>query len=190
MICYAEQHNQIELAGGNSSESSTCVATPVGFFIGDNMAQIRLTQGQYAIVDNEDFARLNSFKWYANKMGNTYYAVRNSKQKSIHMHREILGLKSGDGLLTDHINGNGFDNRRVNLRRCTRSQNQHNMHSIWGTSKYKGVSWHKAGKKWQARICVDGKRIHLGLFDSEIEAARIYNQKARELFGEFAKPNF
>ena len=165
------------------------------FFIGDNMAQIRLTQGKYAIVDDEYFDRLNGFKWCAHKNRKTYYAVRNSKRQKgrrtfICMHREILGLKTSDGKDTDHINGNGLDNRRVNLRPCTPSQNQHNRRSFCGTSKYKGVSWHKRDKKWQAYIRLNGKLIHLGLFDSEIEAARAYDIKAKELFGEFAHLNF
>ena len=155
--------------------------------------KIPLTQGKSTTVDDEDFDRLNAYKWYANKEGNTYYAVRHSKRqnrKMIRMHREILGFKAGDGKQIDHINSNGLDNRRANLRICTRSQNKQNQHSVCGTSRYKGVCWHKQTKKWQADICLERRQIHLGLFDNEIEAAKAYDAKAKELFGEFAKYNF
>ena len=155
--------------------------------------KIPLTQGKFATVDAEDFDQLNSYKWYANKKKNTYYAARNLKLqngKKILMHREILGLEAGDGLQADHKSGNGLDNRRANLRMCNQSQNNQNRHSFWGTSKFKGVYWNKPANKWMARITLEGKLIYLGCFDFEIDAARAYDVKARELFGEFAKCNF
>ena len=95
------------------------------------------------------------------------------------------------GMQIDHINGNGLDNRKVNLRLCNSSQNQRNARKRKsGTSRFKGVDWHKESKKWRARICVNRKRIHIGRYKSEFEAAQAYDKKAIELFGEFASLNF
>jgi len=165
-------------------------------FKDDTMSKkIPLTQDKCATLDDADFTRLSNFKWCAYKGGNAYYAVRsskrqNGKRKQIYMHREILGLKASDSRQTDHINGNGLDNRRSNLRICTHAQNQHNRHSIRGKSKFKGCSWNKSAKKWQAHISFEGRLIFLGYFDSEIEAAEAYDAKAKELFSEFAYVNF
>ena len=155
------------------------------------MPIIPLTQGRVALVDDEDFVELNEFKWYANKMrGNTYYAVRNiSPRKAIRMHRVILGAISGQEV--DHIDHNGLNNQRENIRLCSRAQNQMNQQKQKNTSsQFKGVSWHKQDKKWRTRITHRGQEIFLGLFKNERVAARTYDKKARELFGEFAKTNF
>lgn len=154
---------------------------------------IQLTQGLYALVDGKDYEQLNKHNWYVNKIGNTYYAMKhtpaqNGKQGIILMHRVILGLSKG--VEADHRNGCGLDNRRVNLRPATRNQNQWNRRPQVKTSKYKGVSWNKGAKKWKAQIRFDSKKIHLGYFDSEIEAAKAYGRKAKEMFGEFARINY
>ena len=102
--------------------------------------KIELTQGKFAIVDDGDFEWLNQHKWSAQKGRNTYYAIRgvreNGKHKRIYMHIEILGKKNG--LQIDHMNGNGIDNRRTNLRHVTSRQNRQNLH-INKSSKYPGV---------------------------------------------------
>ena len=85
---------------------------------------IPLTQGKFAIVDAEDYDRLSQYKWQAEKHKTTFYAKRKSKYKSIKMHREIL--KPSNGMICDHKNHNGLDNRRCNIRLCTHAQNQHN----------------------------------------------------------------
>lgn len=105
------------------------------------------------------------------------------------MHREIMDVPKH--LVCDHINHNGLDNRKNNLRTCTRQQNTHNQKPRKkGTSKYKGVDWNKRQKKWRARIYYRGKCHYLGYFNNEIDAALTYDKKAKELFGEFACLNF
>ena len=155
---------------------------------------IPLTQGLYALVDGEDYNRLNQWKWYANKIGNTYYAMRSQWLKTkkyylfILMHQQIVGGKKEKEI--DHINHNGLDNRRFNLRFCSHTQNLQNSISKKGTSKYKGVSWHTKRKHWVARICINGKHIYLGSSKGEERAAALYDQAAQKHFGEFAYLNF
>ena len=159
---------------------------------------IPLTQDKFAIVDAEDYDRLREYKWYAKNGGNTYYAARAERVfkdgkfigvRQILMHRFIMNAPRR--LVVDHINHNGLDNRRENLRLCTRLQNSRNrLPSRGGTSKYKGVTRSKRRKKFMAEIRVNQKKQYLGYFDSEIEAAKAYDKKAKELFGEFAYLNF
>jgi len=150
---------------------------------------IPLTQGKFAIVDAEDYDWLNKYKWYASRAKRTYYARGTIKGKHVRMHRLILDAPPH--LFVDHINCNGLDNRRKKLRLCTHFQNQQNRRpSLNGKSKYKGVCWSKRHKKFRARITYNRKSYHLGLFDSEIDAAKAYDKKALELFGEFAYLNF
>lgn len=161
-------------------------------FQGVVMKQIPLTQGRVALVDDEDFERLNQFKWCAHKIGNSYYAARHLDRKHlIGMHRQILNVSIG--LVVDHINGDGLDNRRKNLRLCTHAQN------LWNTRKHRrktttsrfiGVSWWTIGKIWRAVIWANGKQILIGSFHSEQDAAKAYDIKAKEIRGEFAVLNF
>jgi hypothetical protein len=157
--------------------------------------RITLTQGKYAIVDPEDFERLNKHKWFANSDGRTYYACRNSrkgkKRIQIKMHREIINPP--DHLVVDHINYNGIDNRKANLRQATRSQNNMNK-PIFKTkahlSRYKGVTWNKRSKKWQVLISYNRRRKFLGCFEDEIAAAKAYDEAAKKHHKEFAVLNF
>lgn len=159
------------------------------------MKKISLTRGKFALVDDEDFERLNKFKWCAHRHRRRTYASREIRKtredrKTSLMHREIL--QTPDGLDTDHIDGNGLNNQKSNLRVATRSQNQqaHRLKEANCSSRYRGVNWHSRDETWQARIQVIGKRIHLGYFDSELAAARAYNIAAIKYFGKFASPNF
>lgn len=161
------------------------------------MKTIPLTQGKIALVDDADFDWLNQWKWctFAQRTEN-YYAVRqnwNDKTKKsylLRMHREILGLKHKDGIITDHKNCDGLDNQRHNLRICTNAENLCNQKPKLHSSAFKGVSWNKKAAKWGTYIRSNHKRYFLGYFDSEIEAAKVYDKVAKELFGEFACLNF
>lgn len=154
------------------------------------MKRIKLTQGKYAIVDDEDFERLNYYNWSLGKTGNTKkeYAKISIKRKTIKMHRLIMNTPQG--MDTDHINGNGLDNRKSNLRICTQSQNEANKGlQKNNTSGFKGVQWNKQYKKWSAKINKNKKSFYVGYFTDKKEAAKAYNTKAKELFGEFARLN-
>ena len=161
---------------------------------------ISLTQGKFALVDDEDFEWLNQWKWQAQKDDNTFYATRltsSGGRKRILMHRAILGLAGANKMLCDHKDHDGLNNTRQNLRVCTPSQNQANRRTTnknW-TSIYIGVS-RKITKVmkytynyWYAQITKNGKKINIGIFKTEREAALAYNKKSLELNGEFATLN-
>jgi hypothetical protein len=161
------------------------------------MKQIPLTQGKFAIIDDDDFEKVNQYKWYAksrrNKHSDSFVAARNvrkdKKQITQLMHNLILPIGI-DGLEIDHISNDPLDNRKVNLRLITHIQNMRNQKSFYGASKYKGVTTGKSTSKFIAQIKCNYKQIYIGRFDSEIDAALAYDRKARELFGEFANTNF
>ncbi len=197
MVWYAEQDNLLKPDRGTSGtnlfmeNNPICVLTLSGFFIGDNMRQIPLTQGKFAIVDDCDYEWLIQWNWCAAKGKYCWYAMRgtnkNGKPKTIRMHRVILGLRDQDRLISDHKNHNGLDNRRSNLRSCLSKQNNQNSRPYKnGSSRYKGVCWVNRDKKWIATITVDRKQTCIGRFDNEIDAAKCYDKKAKKLFGGFA----
>lgn len=157
--------------------------------------QIPLSKGKYALVDAADYEFLSQWGWRCFERG-TFYVYRsgyagyiNGKQKAktIYMHRLILNAP--DGMEVDHINGDGLCNIRSNLRLATKSQNNMNQRKTRGVSRFKGVARHKQCQKWQAGIKINGKRINLGLFVTETEAALAYNEAAVRLHGEFARLN-
>jgi hypothetical protein len=147
---------------------------------------ITLTQGREAIVDDDMFEYLNQWKWYyANG-----YAIRHllgQHRIQLRMHRIILNTP--DGMETDHINLNRLDNRRCNLRICTKSQNRKNYSKRSdNTSGFKGVT--KNNRNWRAHINKDGESINLGTFKTKEMATRAYDEAARKYHGEFARVNF
>lgn len=146
------------------------------------MKTIQLTKGVCAIVDDDDYEKVNSLSWQFNGR----YASGRKGGKTLLLHRFILDTPKG--FVTDHINGDKLDNRRSNLRVCNQSQNRANSRvSITNTSGYKGVCFDKRLKKFRAYIRKDGKMHNLGLFKTAIEAHNVYAGKARELFGEYSR---
>lgn len=153
------------------------------------MHSIKLNKEKNTIVDKNDFKTFGRLSWFFSDGG---YAKRSVKKNGINigisMHREIMDAPKG--MKVDHINGNRLDNRKTNLRLCNNQQNVHNSKvNRVNKSGFKGVSWMKSRNKWRARIKIDMKEKHLGLFPSREEAARSYNESAKKYFGEFAYLN-
>ncbi len=156
------------------------------------MKKIKLSNGSYAIVDDEDFEKLSKYNWHIRENG---YAVANIpyrgpdgmviKRKSERMHRMVMG--NPENMFIDHANHNPLDNRKINLRIVKQNQNMWNLtkHKD-GKSKYKGVSLDSRRKKWLAKICKFRKQKFIGYFLNEEEAAIAYNLHAKEMFGEYA----
>lgn len=155
--------------------------------------EIPLTQGKVALVDDEDYERLSRFKWYANKNRRIWYACTNQNQLIL-MHRLILDAKPNEAC--DHINRDGLDNRRSNLRIATNQQNHWNQakcrhrNGLPVSSVYKGVSFKRHRGRWEAAIVVQGRQVYLGRFLNELDAALAYDRAALHFFGCFARPNF
>ena len=146
------------------------------------------------LLDDEDAAELilpSICIWRGVNRGISYYAIYHvpKQDKQIKLHRYLLGI-TDPSIRVDHINRNGLDNRRCNLRLATPSQNQHNKVAYRNNkSGYKGVSWHKGGRKWIAQIKCGEIHKYLGLYRSKEDAANAYNQAALWLHGEFAVLN-
>ena len=157
------------------------------------MKKIDLNRGYQALVDDEDYELLSQWNWTAHiaRQGRVVYAVRYLRKPhrhSIGMHRFIMNAPKG--MEVDHINGNSLDNRRSNLRICSRIQNSWNMKlSKSNTSGFRGVYKYRNGKSWIANIGVKGRSIYLGIYKTPVEAAIAYNKKAKEVFGCYARLN-
>ena len=154
--------------------------------------EIRLTQGFVALVDDADEAVAREHRWWVLHSGRgaatIHYAraARKDPKAGALLHKFLTGWP-----MVDHINGDGLDNRRANLRLCTRSQNMGNRRKYTvGQSLYKGVHPLPGGRRWQALVGFGGRKSHLGCYATEVEAALAYDKAARQLWGEFAALNF
>lgn len=155
---------------------------------------LKISKGKEVLVDIDDFETVAQYRWKASQSSCRWYAKRNARSGStsrvLAMHRLIMGAKIGE--CVDHINGDSLDNRKSNLRLCTRSENQWAKRKNYkgSNSKYRGVYWDKRDRRYIAQVTFKWKRYHVGSFTSEIEAARARDRKAFELFGNIAHLNF
>lgn len=155
------------------------------------MKNIQLSNGKLVIVDDSDHELLSKYKWHFTKGG---YAIRSEgprkKRIQIYMHRQIMDAKKGE--YVDHINLDKLDCRRENMRICTNQQNAFNQKKRRAncSSKYKGVTWWPRDSKWKAGIMVNYKHKNLGYYENERDAALVYDNAAKQYFGEFANLNF
>lgn len=151
--------------------------------------EIPLTQNLYAIIDDEDYERINKYRWCASgNHASGIYAVTVIDKQYVGMHRFLLQPNLGQDV--DHRNRKTLDNRKSNLRICSRSQNNGNSISKGGISKYKGVSYNSLRNKWRATIVKDKRQYCLGYYMEEIDAVKAYDAAARIIFKEFALTNF
>jgi hypothetical protein len=153
---------------------------------------LKLTNGMVCLVDDDWYEVLRSVNWYAAVRKTSTYAYRNTRYHGVMtcelLHRLIM--RPDPGLGVDHINGNGLDNRRENLRICSQALNARNLRiSPRGTSRYKGVYWSTQYGKWEAKITLNYKCKYLGRYEAESDAAAAYNRAAVDAFGEFAQLN-
>lgn len=159
--------------------------------IGEDCALVPLTQGRFAVVDLCDVELVAGRNWHAVEDNRTFYAATSGQPKQP-MHSLILGLR--DGLLPDHIDGDGLNNRRSNLRFATPTQNQGNKKVAFSNKVgFKGVreaTWATGTKRWRATIFSEGRHQQLGYFYTPEEAASAYDAAALSIFGEFARLNF
>lgn len=153
------------------------------------MRELLLTKGKVALIDDDIYDEISKYKWCYFPCG---YAARgatkNGKNISVYMHRQIMNAPKGQ--MVDHKDGNSLNNLRENLRLCKSIQNQRNSKIPKNnTSGFKGVTWYKPSKRWRAQITLKNQCIYLGYFIEKIDAAKAYNEAAKELFGEFSKLN-
>jgi hypothetical protein len=147
---------------------------------------VPLTQGLFATVDAADYKEVSKYKWAASRIGNKIYALAHIHGRIVLMHRFLLRPRRG--YQVDHIDGNGLNNCRNNLRECTTGQNVANRGPRGGASRFVGV--YRRGDRWRAGIGYRGRWYALGTYDDEVEAAKARDRKAVELHGVYAHLNF
>ena len=158
------------------------------------MKTIPLSQGLVAKVDDDDFDRVAMNKWSATRHRKIVYAQRkirnpSGRSTSLLLHRFIMNVVNPK-IFVDHADHDGLNCQKSNLRLCVHGENDGNRRKKNGTSRYKGVSWDSNRSLWRAQITIRGKVRYLGRFDSEEDAATLYDAAARSAFGEFALCNF
>lgn len=162
------------------------------------MKEILLTQGYKASVNDEDYENLIKYHWCGCRSGHKVEAVRGIRKEGTRTGTRFIKmahviLPPGEGEIVEHIDGNRLNNQRTNLRLCTHQQNCYNRQKQLtnrGSSRYKGVSFHKKARKWVATISFQSIVHYLGLFETEEAAARSYDAAAKEYYQEYAKLNF
>lgn len=153
------------------------------------MTQIQLSRGQFAIVDDDDVEWLSYFSWHvmpAVRPNGGFYAATSVGNRTVYLHRLIMRAETGQTV--DHINSDKLDCRRTNLRIATRTEQARNSIAKGGRSAFKGVSLHESGR-WRAEIELPGRKRIVKYAGTEVDAARLYDDLAREHFGIFAKLN-
>jgi hypothetical protein len=151
-----------------------------------DVRRIPLGKGLFATVDAADYEEISKYKWFATRHGRNIYAICRTRGRAVYMHRMIMRPRKG--YIVDHIDGNGPNNRRCNLRVCTNEQNSVGKKSRVGSSQFVGVQHRR--RRWQAAVVCRGEFFYLGMFDDEIEAAKVRDRKAYELHGPYAYLNF
>lgn len=156
------------------------------------MKTINLTQGKVAKVDDAMYGELSNYKWFAieNRDTGTFYCRRNvvidGRRSTISMHRHVIGACSGQ--MVDHINGDGLDNRKSNLRLCSASENNWNSRiRINNKSGLKGVSWCERDRVWIVGLRANGRYVRIGAFNDKEKAGKAYTVAAKKYHGEFAR---
>lgn len=189
-----EQRPSHHTSGHGCPYCGKAKSTTKGRFIDnrDGSYTIPISKGFSVLISKEDYPIISQYSWQVKEGRATKYAKttvkRGGKKFNISMHRFIMGVTCSTEVV-DHINHNGLDNRRINLRIVTTMQNSHNTLRRIGSSIYKGVCKPKGWDKWVAYITVNKKRINLGVFSDELEAAKAYDLKAIEYFGQNAFTN-
>ena len=204
MLCQCEcgERRVMVLARLRSGQSRSCGcnarghgAKLSGLKLGEVPLHGKKAAGRVALVDEEDYDLVMQYRWHIfeiarrGRLHGPYATARikceDGSWRDAWMHTLLTGWP-----LTDHVDGNGLNNHRSNLRAATNAQNVRNGRPRGGTSQFKGVTWYRARRKWHAAIMLNGKRHHLGYFTDEVEAARAYDAAAVRLHGEFARLNF
>lgn len=165
---------------------------PPAEWVDGGVVRIPLSAGAHALVDLADYPLVAGRKWHRHSKGYAGHSFRTPRGRSFFVSMHQLLVPAGPGQLVDHRNGNGLDNRRANLRLTDRAGNSRNITRSKNQKAggFKGVSWNRRAKKWEAGINVAKKRRYLGVFSDPADAARAYDAAALQHFGEFASLNF